>query len=103
MAKNELSQEIMQHVVEIPVYIQRARNGGGNLNVLKLVETLKLIQRTQALSYGKEEFEREFGDIKKLKYRLSAYLLADGLRCRIIEDQGKVLVFANEVQGKKKP
>lgn len=99
MANNEISQQVKQHVIQVPSYLKN-NNTRSNLTVLKMSETLKLLSRDQALSYVKEEFVREFGEVKKFRAALANKLKAYKLRLRLVEDQGNVIIFANDSRSK---
>lgn len=92
MAKNEIETEAQAHVIDLPVYLRSMRYPK-LIKIAKLAETLKLIARDKALSYAKDEFEREFGDITKFKARIHTYL---------IKDKGNIILFANEINPRSK-
>lgn len=99
MARNELDAVTQQHVVQLPNYVKEVRYNT-HAAVYKITETIKLISRDQGLSYTKEELEREFPDLKKFKVQMAAQLLKSGLRFRMVEDQGKILLFANTIKSR---
>lgn len=88
-----LPQVAMQHIVERPKHLDRMGRGGGKY--LKIAETLKIMERTKALSYDKVEFEREFGKcgIVSMKVGLKKYGVK---KPRVVIDDGKVYVWSND-------
>lgn len=101
MARNELNEQALAHVIQLPAHLknlQLARTGSRGFKLRKISETLRIINRDQALEYAKEEFEREFGPHKSCKPVLYTQLKEHKLKLRMIEDDGKIVIWANESQ-----
>lgn len=103
MSNKELSKEALQHVVTIPSYLRGkgTARGAKALKFLKIAESLRIMAREQGLAYDKEEFKREFGDIQSARTSIRMHLqnLDTSLALRMVEDEGKILIFANTRQG----
>lgn len=97
MAKNELEEEIQNHVIEIPAYMKVGRKPN-TMKIAKLANAIKLVAPTRGLSYTKEEFERNFGELKKIRLQLAIYLRKEFLQLRVVENNGSYTIFANEIK-----
>ena len=96
----EFIDDHQDRIIEMPSHIKLAKeNNSGKwfriTDALKTAHAVKMIaDTTQTLVYSKEEFEKRFG---KTPTGLRKHIEKLGLKPRIINDNGKVYVFANKV------
>jgi hypothetical protein len=99
--KNEITEEAKAHLKVVPTYLNIKGVGKKSAELTKVAETLKLIDRSQGLCYGKEEFLREFGAFNYTRHCLRKIFekVAPDLTLRIVEDRENIWVFANRKNG----
>lgn len=86
----------MQHIVERPKHLNLISRTKRGKDYIKIIETLKMIDRTKALCYDKIELEREFTKLANFKCYLSVVAKKVGLtKIRVVEDEGKVYIWSN--------
>lgn len=92
---NTITELALQRVVERPKHLDKIIRSGRGTKFAKIAETLKLIERTKALSYDKIEYEREFGKhgIASMRNALKKHGIK---KPRVILDENKVYVWAND-------
>lgn len=89
-----LNETALQHVVERPKHLENIRRSGRSLKYAKVLETVKMIDKTKALRFDKIEFEREFGKTG-INY-MKTYLRKHGVKKpRIVTDEGKIFIWSN--------
>lgn len=95
---NDIPQEAQVHIKKVPAYLlsMSGQRNPFTIKVSKIAETLKLMGRDQGLFYSSEEFDRDFGDVKKFRVALAVKCIALGLRSKVIVDAGQVVILANE-------
>lgn len=91
--------EALQHIIERPKFLDDLKNGsrgGRTLKIIKIAETLKLMDKTKCLAYDVSEFETEFGKAKSLKGYMMKIIKEHGVKNpRMIVDSGKVYIWQN--------
>lgn len=93
-----ISQEAMQHIIERPRHLDALVNvRSRNAKIVKMAETLKIMDKTQTIVYSQEEFEREFSKNKHYSSYLKKRLAELGIKKpRFIKDEGKVYIWKND-------
>lgn len=92
-----LSPEAMQHIIQRPKYIEQLAETRGGGKLLKLAETLKLMDRTQSLCFEEAEFGREYISNKAYIGYMKKKLVDLGVKKpRIVKDNGKIYIWSND-------
>lgn len=91
-----IDQKVIHNIVERPKFLDELKGGRGG-KIALVAETLKLMEKTKALCYDENEFNKEFSSNKGYISYMKASLIKFGIKKpRIVKLEGRVWIWRNE-------